>query len=209
MAGIRPDARWVFFRCEDDYTESIPLEFAMRDQVMLAYQMNGEELPKGHGFPVRLLSPGKYGIKHPKWITEILLLPDERLGYWQQQGWTREGRMNTTVRIDVPGGALQPPEPLVIQGVSFSGDRGISRIEVSTDGGKTWEDATLKAPLGPYTWVHWEYDWRDPRPGETVLVARATDGTGQLQRENDLDPYPDGAEAYHRATARIDKPNSS
>jgi DMSO/TMAO reductase YedYZ molybdopterin-dependent catalytic subunit len=208
-AGIRPDAHWVFFRCEDDYTESIPLEFALRDQVILAYQMNGEELPKKHGFPVRLLSPGKYGIKHPKWITEILLLPDERLGYWQQQGWTREGRMNTTVRIDVPGGAPQPPEPLVIQGVSFSGDRGISRVEVSTDNSKTWHDATLKAPLGPYTWVHWEYDWRDPKPGEAVLVARATDGTGQLQRESYLDPFPDGAEGYHRAIARIEKPGQT
>ncbi len=207
LAGIRDDAHWVFFRCEDDYTESIPLEFALRDQVMLAFQMNGLPLPKNHGFPVRLLSPGKYGIKHPKWIVEILLLPDERLGYWQQQGWTREGRMNTSVRIDVPGGAPQPPEPLVIQGVSFSGDRGVSRVEVSTDGGNAWHDATLKAPLGPYTWVHWEYDWQDPKVGETTLVARATDGEGQLQTEQEVEPYPDGATGYDRATARIQPPD--
>ena len=207
LAGIRPDAHWVFFRCEDDYTESIPLEFALRDQVMLAYQMNGEPLPKKHGFPVRLLSPGKYGIKHPKWIVEILLLPDERIGYWQQQGWTREGQMNTTVRIDVPGGAPQPPEPLVIQGVSFSGDRGISRVEVSTDAGKSWQDATLKAPLGLYTWVHWEYEWKDVEVGAAVLVARATDGTGELQSENVVEPYPDGASGYHRVIARIEEPD--
>jgi DMSO/TMAO reductase YedYZ molybdopterin-dependent catalytic subunit len=204
MAGIRADAQWVFFRCEDDYTESIPLDFALRDQVMLAFQMNGEPLPKKHGFPLRLLSPGKYGIKHPKWIIEILLLPDERIGYWQQQGWTREGRMNTSVRIDVPSGAPQPPQPLVVQGISFSGDRGISKVEVSTDGGESWHDATLKSPLGPYTWVHWEYDWQDPKPGNTVLVARATDGTGELQTEKDHEPYPDGATGYHRAVARID-----
>jgi hypothetical protein len=204
LAGIRADANWVFFRCEDDYTECIPLEFALRDQVVLAYQMNGVPLPKKNGFPVRLLSPGLYGIKHPKWIIEILLLPDERLGYWQQQGWTREGRMNTTVRIDVPGGAPQPPEPLLIQGVSFSGDRGISRVEVSTDSGKTWQDAVLQPPLGPYTWVHWQHEWLDPKLGETVLMARATDGTGELQKENQLDPYPNGAAAFHRVVARIE-----
>jgi DMSO/TMAO reductase YedYZ molybdopterin-dependent catalytic subunit len=203
MAGIRREARWVFFRCEDDYTECIELDFALREQVILAFEMNGVPLPKKHGFPVRLLSPGKYGIKHPKWIIEILLLPDERLGYWQQQGWTREGRMRTSIRIDVPGGAPQPPEPLIVQGVSFSGDRGISRVEVSTDGGESWNDATLKLPLGPYTWVHWEYDWRDPRPGETTLIARATDGTGELQSVEVQDPYPDGASGYHRVTARI------
>jgi hypothetical protein len=112
--------------------------------------------------------------------------------------------MQTTVRIDVPGGAPQPPEPLVIQGVSFSGDRGISRVEVSTDAGESWQDATLKTPLGPYTWVHWEYDWKEPKIGTTVLVARATDGTGELQPENVTDPYPDGASGYHRAVARIE-----
>jgi hypothetical protein len=92
----------------------------------------------------------------------------------------------------------------VVQGISFSGDRGISRVEVSTDAGRTWHDATLRPPLGPYTWVHWEYDWQDPPVGETELVARATDGTGELQTEVVREPYPSGATGYHRVTVRVE-----
>ena len=80
--------------------------------------MNGEQLPQKHGFPVRLLAPGKYGIKHPKWITEITLMDEETFGYWQQQGWTQEARMNTSVRIDVPGfyGEAAPNSTYLIAG---------------------------------------------------------------------------------------------
>jgi hypothetical protein len=112
--------------------------------------------------------------------------------------------MQTSVRIDVPGGDPQPRQSLVIQGVAFSGDRGINRVEVSTDSGRSWHDATLLPPLGPYTWVHWEYDWQSPMIGETVLIARATDGTGELQTEQIHEPYPDGATGYHRSVARIE-----
>jgi hypothetical protein len=164
---------------------------------MLAYQMNGAPLPDKHGFPLRLLSPGKYGVKHPKWIIEILLLPDEKLGYWQLRGWTQEARMNTSVRIDVPSRDAAAGD-ILIEGISFAGDRGISRVEVSTDGGKNWSDAALQPPLGPYTWVLWQYDWKSARAGETVLVARATDGEGVLQTDGVTQPFPDGAASYHR-----------
>ena len=141
----------------------MPLEFALRDQVVLAYQMNGEQLTHKHGYPVRLLSPGHYGMMHPKWITDIMVMNEEVLGYWQQQGWSQEARMNTSVRIDLPSdGSKIAPEPTVVEGVAFSGDRGISRVEVSTDGGQTWADARLKPPLGPYTWVLWDYAWTPP-----------------------------------------------
>jgi DMSO/TMAO reductase YedYZ molybdopterin-dependent catalytic subunit len=205
QAGPLPAAHHVFLRCADEYTDSIPLDYAMREQVVLAYQMNGEPLTHKHGFPLRLLTPGKYGMKHPKWIVEIELMQDEQLGFWQQRGWSQEATMNTTVRIDVPGrGMTLPPATLLVQGVAFSGDRGISRVEVSTDGGNAWAEARLKPPLSPYTWLLWEYEWHNPPLGEAVLLARATDGTGKLQKANVVDPFPDGAAAYHYVSFQIE-----
>ena len=205
QAGLKPEAHHVFLRCVDDYSDSIPLDFAMHPQTMLAYQMNGEPLTSKHGFPLRLLTPGKYGMKHPKWIIEIQVMEDEQLGFWQKRGWSQPATMNTTVRIDIPGSSMTyPTGSLVVEGVAFSGDRGISKVEVSSDDGANWKEATLKPPLGPYTWVLWEYEYSNPPEGEGVLLARATDGTGQLQPMNQLDPYPDGASAYHRVAFRIE-----
>ncbi len=205
QAGLLPAAHHVFMRCVDGYSDSIPLDFAMHPQTLLAYQMNGEQLTHKHGFPLRLLTPGKYGMKHPKWIIEIELMQDEQLGFWQQRGWSQEATMNTTVRIDVPAhGMTLSPGGLLVQGVAFSGDRGISKVEVSIDGGDTWQDAKLKPPLSPYTWILWEYDWTNPPLGPSVLLARATDGTGELQMADNYDPYPDGAAAYHEVPFRIE-----
>jgi DMSO/TMAO reductase YedYZ molybdopterin-dependent catalytic subunit len=211
LAAPAPTARYVMFSCADGYTESLPLDFAMREQVVLAYQMNGEPLSDKHGFPVRLLSPGKYGIKHPKWITEIKLIDEEYFGYWQRQGWSQEARMNTSTRIDIPpDGARLSTGVHRIEGIAFSGDRGISRVEVSTDDKRSWEDATLKSPLGPYTWALWHYDWQLPRQMagmRTTVWARATDGNGDLQTEVVAEPYPSGATGYHLADVRIEAEN--
>jgi DMSO/TMAO reductase YedYZ molybdopterin-dependent catalytic subunit len=205
QAGPLPSAHHVFLRCADEYTDSIPLDYARREQVVLAYQMNGEPLTHKHGFPLRLLTPGKYGMKHPKWIIEIELMQDEQLGFWQQRGWSQEATMNTTVRIDVPGcGMTLPPGNHLVQGVAFSGDRGISKVEVSGDGGNSWDAAKLKPPLSPYTWILWEYEWSNPPLGEGTLFARATDGTGALQEANVFDPFPDGAAAYHDVSIKIE-----
>jgi DMSO/TMAO reductase YedYZ molybdopterin-dependent catalytic subunit len=206
-AGVQPDARFLLMRCADDYTETLPLDFTRREQVMLAYQMNGEPLPHDHGFPLRLLAPGKYGVKHTKWITEMTLIQNEEFGYWQRQGWSQEARMNTSVRIDVPDDyAAIVGGPVLVQGIAFSGDRGISRVEVSTDGGSSWDDATLKPPLSPYTWVLWQYEWRDPDAGgfgSKRVVARAWDGNGELQHDDMTEPYPDGAALFHRIDVAV------
>jgi DMSO/TMAO reductase YedYZ molybdopterin-dependent catalytic subunit len=199
-AGPAAGASHVLFRCADGYTVSIPVDFALRDQVVLAYQMNSLPLTHKHGYPVRLLSPGIYGMMHPKWITDILVMDEEVLGYWQQQGWSQEARMNTSIRIDLPAdGARIASQPYIVEGVAFSGDRGISRVEVSTDGGVSWAEARLKPPLGPYTWVLWDYHWTPPSgfTGKLNLQARATDGDGVVQTADELPPYPDGATGYH------------
>ncbi|HEX5370565.1 MAG TPA: molybdopterin-dependent oxidoreductase, partial [Dehalococcoidia bacterium] len=199
-AGPLDGVAFVKFSSADDYSECLPLDFAMRDATMLAYEMNGVPLPAEHGAPLRLLAPGKYGMKHPKWITEITLVKDEYFGYWEQQGWDQQARMNTSVRIDVPGQHRDvDPGQQTIEGVAFAGDRGISKVEVSTDDRKTWQEAALKPPLGLYTWVLWSYVWQTPTPKDATgitLWARATDGNGDLQTETLAAPFPSGATGW-------------
>ena len=206
QAGPLPSAAYVVFKAEDDYTESLPLEFAMNESVILAYRMNGEPLPSKHGYPVRLIAPGKYGIKNTKWITEIALMNEETFGYWQRRYWTQEARMNTSTRIDVPGpGSEANDSPYRIHGVAFSGNRGISRVEVSTDDGRSWNDAVIKPALSPYTWVLWHYDWVVAGQNErAAILARATDGDGDLQTAVEAPPHPSGATGYPRVSITVD-----
>jgi DMSO/TMAO reductase YedYZ molybdopterin-dependent catalytic subunit len=202
-AGPGRSARFVMFESADGYTESLPLEFALDDKVRLVYEMNGVPLPATHGFPLRVVSPGKYGIKHPKWLTRVTLIDEEHFGYWQQRGWDQRARLKTTCRIDVPThGDVLAEGRLRLHGLAFAGDRGISRVEVSTDGGTTWTDASLSAPLSPWSWVLWQSDWH-AREGKHELMARATDGEGVLQEAEIAPPEPDGASGYHRVTVRV------
>jgi len=200
LAAVQPtaNARFLWFESTDDYTESLPLDFAALDGVMLAYEMNGEVLPQEHGFPLRLVAPGKYGMKQPKWIRQIALRADNEDGYWVKRGWDTEASMQTSTRIDVPAdGALVAGRTLRIEGVAFSGRRGIDRVEVSTDDGNTWHDATLKSPLSPYTWVLWHYDWTGiPVNTRPRVYARATDGDGVTQTAQRNAPFPKGATGY-------------
>jgi DMSO/TMAO reductase YedYZ molybdopterin-dependent catalytic subunit len=211
LAGPKSDVTHVIFRCEDDYIESLPLARAMLPEVLLTYEMNGERLTEKHGFPVRLLAPGKYGMRNPKWITEIILASADRPGYWVERGWSSETEMNTSSRIDIPSpGDVLTPSVLRVHGVAFSGKRGIAKVEVSTDGGSTWDEARVKPPLSPFSWVLWHYDWQVPSAGDTQVsvLARATDGAGDLQTATETPAYPDGATGYPRVPVFL-KPQQS
>ncbi len=205
-AGPLPSAKFVAFRAYDNYTESLPLDFALRDEIMLAHSMNGEPLPPGHGFPLRMVTPGKYGIKNPKWLTDIALVEEEFFGFWEQRGWSQLARMNTTCRIDSPTRSqiVGSRGPVLIHGIAFSGSRGIDRVEVSTHGGSNWNDAILTKPLSPYSWVLWHYDWDEERTEKQIeIVARATDGTGEVQTSERRPPEPSGVTGYPKVTVRV------
>ena len=92
LAGPKSDVTHVLFRCEDDYMESLPIERATLDEVLLTYEMNGAPLTEKHGYPLRLLVPGKYGMQNPKWITEIILASEDKPGYWVERSWSSESR---------------------------------------------------------------------------------------------------------------------
>jgi DMSO/TMAO reductase YedYZ molybdopterin-dependent catalytic subunit len=193
----------VAFRCADGYTESLPVADALNPTTLLAYEMNGEPLPPRHGFPVRLLVPGLFGMKNPKWITRIEVVNYDFRGYWEASGWSDEAVVKTMSKFTTPTRFSLPPGEVGIGGVAYAGDRGVRRVEYSTDGGRTWQEADVKPPLGPFTWVLWAAVWTPAGPGEYVLKVRATDGKGVLQTARDSPPLPDGATGYHTLRIRI------
>lgn len=199
-AGLKPGVVDIVLRASDDYTDSIPVERAMADGTLLVYAMNGERLTSEHGFPLRLLVPGIYGMKNVKWITKIEAVDFDFKGYWQRRGWDDRAEYKTMSRIDVPARTVKGEG--TIAGIAFAGDRGITKVEVSTDGGRTWQPAEIKTALSAYTWVLWHKQWTPEQAGKHLLVVRATDGRGVVQTSQLAPPAPSGSSGYHAVNVR-------
>jgi DMSO/TMAO reductase YedYZ molybdopterin-dependent catalytic subunit len=200
QAGLKPGVVDIVLHASDDYTDSIPLERAMADGTLLVYAMNGERLTSEHGFPLRLLVPGIYGMKNVKWITRIEAVDFDFKGYWQRRGWDDRAEYKTLSRIDVP--ARRVKEQATIAGIAFAGDRGITKVEVSTDAGRNWQPAEIKTALSPYSWVLWYKHWTPEQAGNHLLVVRATDGRGVVQTSQLAPPAPSGSSGYHAVNVR-------
>jgi len=199
QAGVKPGAIKVVFSAVDDYSDSITLEKALEPTTLIAVRMNGTTLPKGHGFPARMLVPGIYGMKHCKWLNHIQVVTQDYQGYWQQRGWSDPAPIRMTTRIDTPliGSSIPVNQTTSIAGVAFSGNKGISEVDVSLDGGNTWQRASLKRPLSNLTWVLWEYAWQPTARGYYVVAARAIDIEGNVQSPDVDPPAPNGSSGYH------------
>jgi DMSO/TMAO reductase YedYZ molybdopterin-dependent catalytic subunit len=196
-AGIAAGASELIFAAADGYSDSIPLSLALDPRSLIVYEINGEPLPVSHGFPARLLVPGLYGMKNGKWLTSLTLGTGGYTGYWEERGWTRTARVKTTARIDQPAdGDTLPSRAGFIAGVAYAADRGIARVDVSMDGGATWQAATLRRPLSDLTWVLWEAPWT-PAAGGHYVVARAIELNGDVQTPDEAPPIPGGASGYH------------
>jgi DMSO/TMAO reductase YedYZ molybdopterin-dependent catalytic subunit len=214
-AAIKSNVKYVVFRCADGYDVGIPIERSQMEGTILAYDMNYTPLTPKHGFPVRAIVPGLYGMMNPKWITEIELVDKVYEGYWQRLGWANNAEDNTGSFILIPGQAparqrfrkLDETEAtsyggkVPIAGIAFAGDRGISKIEVSTDGGANWKTAQIKDPLSQYTWVLWTAGYVPPNKENYSIVVRATDSTGKVQTTEMRPPFPNGATGYHTITS--------
>jgi len=203
QAGLTSDAIYIIFHCAEGYTVGIPKERALESGALLAYNLNDAPLPPEHGFPLRAVIPGLYGMMNAKWITEIEASDSVYLGYWQQRGWTNDAMIETTSIIYYPPDGATVNSSLPIAGVAFAGDRGISKVEVSTDGGNTWNTAQLKPPKSPYSWVLWAYQWTPTTTGTQTIIVRATDGTGQLQDSTQNQPFPNGATGYNSIEVNV------
>jgi len=183
------------------YERSLPLAEALREEVLLAWAINGLALPPQHGYPLRLIVPGWYGMTHVKWLRSVTVV-DEAFQGWQQQvsyhlkdSEDDPGVPVTRIRpraLMVPPGdpdfltreRFLPTGLCRLEGRAWSGQALIERVEVSVDGGDSWRDAHLGEPLADFAWRGWTFEW-DASAGEHELCCRATDATGDTQ--------PDGA----------------
>ncbi|MCC7450762.1 MAG: molybdopterin-dependent oxidoreductase [Anaerolineae bacterium] len=201
QAGLKDGVTEIKFTCADGYTESLPLESAMDQRTLLTYAMNGEALSSTHGFPLRLYVPNRYGMKNPKWITEIEAIDQPYSGYWEVRGWDKEAIVKATAVIDTIAVDQAADGIVPVGGIAFAGSRGISTVEVSVDNGP-WQVARLKAPISPLMWVLWRFDWQAEKGNHTLRV-RTTDGQGAPQIDKVADLHPDGASGYHSRSADV------
>ena len=198
-AEVEAGAVDVIFRGEDGYSDSIPYEIAQDPRVLIAFAQNGEPLTQDHGFPCRVRVPPIYGMKNVKWLQEIEVVPNDYEGYWADRGWSDEAVVRTQSRIDVAGEdrSASVGEPAWIAGIAWAGVRGISKVEVSTDGGESWQEARLKDPITPISWRQWAFEWVPDEPGEFTVMCRASDGDGHTQTAEEEPPHPAGATGWH------------
>jgi DMSO/TMAO reductase YedYZ molybdopterin-dependent catalytic subunit len=215
-AQVKPGVKYIVFRCYDGYDVGIPIESGLMDGTILAYNMNNNPLPNDHGYPLRAIVPGFYGMMNPKWITEIELVDSTYEGFWQRKGWTNNRNDNIYSSIVTMGSQdirnrfphlvndnLTIGKTTQIAGVAYAGDRGISKIEVSTDRGKTWKSTIIKDPLSKYTWVLWTSKFTPKVNGDYNIVVRATDKTGKVQTSDFADPFPNGASGYDMVNVTV------
>jgi DMSO/TMAO reductase YedYZ molybdopterin-dependent catalytic subunit len=206
MAGVQSSADQLVGRSVDGFTVGMPVEWVMdKSRVpMIAVGMNGDPLPPVHGYPARLIVPGLYGyVSATKWVTELELTTFAQYeAFWVPRGWAQKAPILTQSRIDVPqSGANVQAGHVAVAGVAWAPDRGITRVEVRIDGGD-WAPTKLSTPISKATWVQWLYDWT-ATSGHHLIEVRATDGTGDVQTDQQTDPAPDGARGHHQIQVSV------
>jgi len=190
--------RGVEGEIEQLYERSLPPAEALGEDALLAYEMNGQPLPPQHGFPLRLVIAGWYGMAHVKWLSAITALDKPFEGFQQAVGYRlydSDGNAGAPVTRIVPRSLIVPPGipdfftrrrfvdagPVVLEGRAWSGFGPIECVEVSVDGGANWSEAALGEALGPRAWSAWSFEWEAAAPGEYTLCSRARDAHGNAQ----------------------------
>jgi len=196
--GPRPGAEWLAVFSADEYTSALPVKVAMDPATVLVYEMNGQVLPYEHGYPARLLVPGRYGMKNPKWVIGMRPMTREFLDWYGQRNWSKDAVVRTMSRIDAPGpGSVLSSGPNELSGVAYAGTRGVQRVEFTSDSGETWHEAELVEPApGPDAWVRWRGTFAYMPGSKVALLARATDGTGAVQEQAFTLPEPNGGTGW-------------
>jgi sulfane dehydrogenase subunit SoxC len=232
-AGLLDDAVEVLFTAcdrgidqgvEQDYQRSLPVDEATREDVLLAYAMNGQPLPASHGFPLRLVVPDWYGMASVKWLRSITAIAQPFDGVQQTLLYryrSSEDDPGTAVTRKRPRALMAPPGvpefltrvrhvrpgPTLIEGRAWSGADPISRVEFSADGGRTWEDARVQERNGRHGWSRWTFEWHADEPGDYELCVRATDAAGDVQPLDSAEAWNQGGygvNAVQRVAVRVD-----
>lgn len=177
------------------FARGLPLAKALRPEVLLAHHMNGEALPVAHGYPLRAVIGGWYGMASVKWLARIVVTARPFHGYDQTTDytiWERRDELPTLTPItgiDVKASIARPAgdetvpagKPYHISGAAWAGEADVTKVEVSTDGGATWSEAKFLDKARPFCWRRWECTWQNPSAGKQRLLARATDSQGRTQ----------------------------
>jgi len=204
-AGVQAEAEQLFSRSVDGWTCGFPIEAAADGRVaMVAYAMNGDRLPTAHGFPARLVVSGLYGyVSATKWLESIELTTWQGAnGFWVPRGWSKEGPVKLSSRIDVPRSGSRVKEGMfALGGVAWSPSIGVSSVEVSIDSGP-WQAAELGNVASEDTWVQWRYVWSATAGRHTARV-RATDQNGSAQVTANQAPAPNGATGLHQVSFSV------
>jgi DMSO/TMAO reductase YedYZ molybdopterin-dependent catalytic subunit len=216
--GVKPEATEFVLHGADFYETTLPVAEVMRPDVRLVYQMNGAPLTKSHGYPVRILIPGHFGQKQPKWLTKIEAIAQRKRGYWERQGWSNTAEIPTHAltrqvqgtrvwnrkhQVSLPKtGEKGWNQGVLVAGVALDSSSPIQNITISTDGGKTWHSAEQNQPDSPHEWTLWRYRWQPQQPGTYTLLARA-----QSQRQTqplDDSQEKDGSSAVLRIQVTLE-----
>jgi DMSO/TMAO reductase YedYZ molybdopterin-dependent catalytic subunit len=178
------------------YARSMPREKAVQPEVLIAYQMNGRDLSRNHGYPVRAIVPGHYGMASVKWLTRIQAVREPFQGYWQTSDYgywdylggkpvrraLAEMKLKSAIARPRVYETLLPNQTYTVFGAAWAGETEVTEIAVSTDGGQTWAEAHFLDPVRRHAWRRWKFDWLTPKkPGQYTLLARAKDANGAVQ----------------------------
>ena len=189
--GIRQGATGVRYEAADGYYASHTMDQIRENGVLVALYMNGEPIPPLHGFPVRILNPGYFGVKQPAWVTSIEVIDRPMKDYWEDRGWDCSPPMAIDSVIFQPQGRATATvgEPLRITGAAFGGTR-VAKVELTFDKGETWTAADLVKQIdADNVWVFWEAHITFANTGSYTVNVRATDSGGNSQQETDPDRY--------------------
>ena len=205
-AGVQDNARYLIITSGDGFYETVPLDLIYSDpRIMFCYEWDGNVLPVGYGFPLRIWIPDRYGMKQPKWITGVEVTNTYKDGYWVERNWDEIAQVKTTSVIDTVAvdHVLEKDgqEYIPVGGIAFAGDRGVSKVEIRVDS-DSWEETQLRSPLSETTWVIWRYEWLF-QAGDHIFEVRCYDRNGELQIQDEAPARPDGSTGIHSVEENI------
>ncbi len=209
--GVQEEGMYLKITSADGFDEYVALvDIRTDERIMLAWAWDGQPLKRKHGFPLRIYIPDHYGMKQPKWITNMEVVSGWDEGYWVRRGWSETAIVNTTSVVDTVSaeGAYEQDEQVMIPvgGIAYAGAKGISRVEVRIDE-NDWVEAEIREPLSDLTWVIWRYDWPF-EDGNHTFAVRCYDARGRLQEVESRGTRPDGATGVHSMRTSVDLPET-
>ena len=211
-AGVQPEAQDLVLEASDGYSDSLPLSLVMaHDDILLVWALNEKPLSAKHGYPLRLIVPGQYGMKNVKHVNTLTAVAEDYKGYWQRRGWVDDAPTRPYAKIETLkfNQALPSRESVIVAGWTFAGRRGVSKVEVSTDNGKSWFDALLEPRREPNAWMRWAHLWQPQQAGRFGVKARSYDGQGTLQVERRSGAFPAGTSGHHRVWVDVVEPEAT